>query len=155
MEREGGRYGPAELPTLAGWISEGRIGPDTLLQPEGSSATIAAGTVAGLSFADSARNRSQFVDRGGQELRMAWGLAAVGLFGGLIPCFGRIALAAPIIGMILALRARREGARGATWALFVNLAVLIVTSVATLLLASAFSSGFPDLAPLRNLPFRR
>jgi hypothetical protein len=47
---DGTKYGPADVETLQGWISEGRLLPTTLLEDEGSGARIAASAVQGLNF---------------------------------------------------------------------------------------------------------
>jgi hypothetical protein len=47
---EGAKYGPADVPTLNQWVTEGRVHPTTLLEDVASARTMNAQEVAGLFF---------------------------------------------------------------------------------------------------------
>lgn len=47
---DGQKYGPADVPTLNSWITEGRLLPDTQLQDTATGAVMAAAMVPGLQF---------------------------------------------------------------------------------------------------------
>ena len=51
---DGNRYGPADVATLNGWIREGRLTPQSLLEEEGSGMRLAASGIPSLSFGSSA-----------------------------------------------------------------------------------------------------
>lgn len=48
---DGNKYGPAEIADLQGWVTDGRIGPDTLLERESDGVKGAARFIPGLTFA--------------------------------------------------------------------------------------------------------
>ncbi len=50
----GQRFGPADLPTLQQWVSEGRVLPSSLVEQELSGDRMAASAVPGLQFAGNA-----------------------------------------------------------------------------------------------------
>ena len=124
---DGSHHPPADLVTLASWVIEGRIHPDTLLVPEGLNVTIAASTVPGLAFPADRSQRSQIEPGMSTELRSAWICAALSVFGGFIPCFGRVSGAAALVGIFLSIGVRRRRERGAVPALVVNALGLILT----------------------------
>ena len=133
----GDLHPPADLETLNAWAGEGRIVRETLLVPEGSSATIAAGTVPGLVFPAGTVPRTQREAGMSAELRSAWICAGLALLGGLVPCVGRISGAAALVGLLLAFGLRKRGEPGAGLALAAN-AVGLGLAVVWLLIARRF-----------------
>ncbi len=47
---DGNRYGPAEEPVLRTWAAQGRITPNTMLEPEFGGQTLPAGSMPGFQF---------------------------------------------------------------------------------------------------------
>jgi uncharacterized membrane protein len=50
ISANGQKFGPADLYTLAGWVKEGRILPNTMMEEVGSGRQVMANQVAGLGF---------------------------------------------------------------------------------------------------------
>jgi hypothetical protein len=99
-------YGPADVPTLNQWITEGRLTPTTTLQEEQGGARFAASMITGLNFpANYVRpgmgTPYAAVDDGSQEMKTAWICWIVGIF-----CFGIIL--GPV-GLFSAIKAKNKG----------------------------------------------
>lgn len=48
VAHDGGKYGPADVATLAGWAAQKRLTPKTVLEQEGTGTRLEAGQVAGI-----------------------------------------------------------------------------------------------------------
>jgi len=101
---DGGRFGPADIPTLNHWIAEGRLLPSQVLEDEANGARLSANLIPGLVFNLRAPDappvnfgpgplkqpvayaspylRPGFadLDDGREEVRQAWQYAIIGFF---------------------------------------------------------------------------
>src|SRR5579871_4453804 len=128
---DGNRYGPADEALLRAWASQGRITPNSLLQPEsGTGPSIAAGAMPGLQFPPSVTPYGQaptpyanpyqagypqpFLTRSAAlswEQQATWGLAVLGAICMLCCQAGQFfAGAGIVVGIIGLMRGKRTGA---------------------------------------------
>lgn len=142
---DGQRFGPADLGLLNEWAAQGRIGPATMLEEEISRASVPASQLPGLvlpgagsapnptsPYAQSPYAQNPYAnyprpgygtnpygapaDIGQSDLTVSWVMSALGLF--VIP------IIFPIVGIVMANRAKAKGNPGAQTALIFGWVVL-------------------------------
>ncbi|MBC8065754.1 MAG: hypothetical protein H7Y17_13060 [Chlorobia bacterium] len=97
-------FGPADIPTLNQWISEGRLVPTSMMQEESGGARFAASMLPGLIFGAAYPRGSGTAihsDNGSTDMKNAWTYGIVGIF-----CFGVIL--GPL-GLAAAIKAKKKG----------------------------------------------
>lgn len=100
----GETYGPADLPTLNQWVTEGRVTSTTILQEENGGARFAAPMLNGLNLPGSyVRPGDGFgaMDSGNADMKNAWICGILGFF-----CCG---IVLGPVGLSYALKAKGKG----------------------------------------------
>lgn len=174
---DGQKYGPADVPTLQGWVDEGRVLPNQQVEEEGSGIRMAASAISGLNFASQARpaapqppaptyqptvdisGRNPYAgspgsqmmgDDGKNDLILAWVFGAIGA---VTCCF----LLEPI-GLVFANRAMNKGNPGANAARIFNIVFLVISLFIVIayfaLVVFAISNGMVPKNPPSQPAFR-
>jgi len=98
-------FGPADIPTLNQWITEGRLMPTSMLQEELGGARFAASMLPQLAFSASYPRGGvpspYAADNGASEIKNAWIYGIIGFF-----CFG---IVLGPVGLAYALKAKQKG----------------------------------------------
>jgi hypothetical protein len=150
----GQRFGPANMTLLNQWAAEGRLGPNTLLEEEGSLRQMTASQLTGLYLPEPAyhqqpgysppggwnqpaspqpftgyyRGPGTGADNGSSDLTVAWVCSGVSIL--MCLTCTPIAIPLPIIGLIFASRAASKGNPGATAAKVFSIVMLVLLVVA-------------------------
>jgi hypothetical protein len=168
LSDDGGRFGPAEIATLATWVTEGRILPTTKLEEEGSGAKMAASGVSGLSFsppppgpssakgpamsaspnnpysASYAQNSQAPSEEGKTEVIFSWVLGGLSF---VLCCVGLGWILAGI-GAFLGYRAKEKGHRSGQAAMIFN---IIVATIMFLIFVVGLVAGHSIGERLRDM----
>ena len=128
-------YGPADIPTLNQWITEGRLLPTSMVQEELGGARFAASLLEGLVFPGHYPRPgmvgSQQLDDGSAEMKNAWTYGIIGFF-----CFGIIL--GPI-GLAYAIKAKQKNHPQAIGAIALCAIVTILAVIGMIMLATGNS----------------